>query len=328
MKESFTVQVNYQRSQYKFLVFRDKASEPCGVSFHMAYAAPCSLSEDELNKPRAWICVMVAETQKGQSAESNADLEDAYFKALFDGLRSARRHGLAVSQHWHHSQTSFERCYIYPSLHKLIEDDPQQSATCACGGCVYCDQPNAIRASVSHRANKRTEANQRVMIEEALQLVEDGATPRSEAMRLARAQLKHHGLKWPPRLPSTFRVDSSQAQHDLTDSGAFWVEDYAQLHNIGLCTWPDSIQLPAQLTYIKYAGESGSEWLRLLKRADAYVLAHFSDWRILKGRCKSKGASGIFKRLKGGTGELPRVRRSSKYDNANAMRFVRVRGKH
>lgn len=141
-------------------------------------------------------------------------------------------------------------------------------------------------------------------------------------MRLAKAQLKYHGLCWPPRYAHTFGGD-------LTDSGAYWVQSFAWLHNVGLCVWPDMIQLGVQLLYVTVANESPAAWKRLVAKADAFVLANFSDWRVLKGRCKRKGLSGILLRFDGKKGSkgaraLPRVRRSSKYDLASAVRFCRV----
>ena len=71
-------------------------SEPAAP--HNLQAVPESLSLEEQTKPRAWITVMIAETQSGESASLNADLNAAYFRVLFQGLRTMRANpSLSVS---------------------------------------------------------------------------------------------------------------------------------------------------------------------------------------------------------------------------------------
>ena len=92
---------------------------------------------------------------------------------------------------------------------------------------------------------------------------------------------------------------------------------------------PDTMQICVQLIYLKTMKGSAKQWQKALLRADAYIRHEFADYPIFRGRCKQKGLSGILLRFVGGTDKsnrpnLPRVRRSSKYDLINALRCVRL----
>ena len=335
------VEVAYAYATYVFNVFRDKASEASGASWFMAHAVPCHIPLSERSKPASWITVMVAETVSGQSSSVNAAMEKAYFDKLFERLRQLRQVGLKVEACWHTDAPDPMPVMLLPALHALVEDDPQQKATCCCSGCVWCTQPNAIAASSTHPRCERTEANTRVTIEQALAAVESGQSSRSRDVRAAKASVEYIGVRWPPRVPYTFTPDPAPGlgmlQRDddptlggLTTSGAFWVQNYATLHNVGLCMIPDCMQIAVQLTFDSAVGGRVTDWNALLSgRAKDYVLANFSDWSISRGRCKTKGLGGALLRFEGGRdkqghAKLPRVRRSSKYELMNAMRFFRI----
>ena len=311
------VNVKYDYATYAFNVFLDAASEPSGESFMMGHAVSCHLPTDEQCKPDNWIVVLVGETQKGASKESNTALDHAYFNTLFDGLCTAHERGVIAYQCWAANKRRLTRTVVLPSLHSLLEDDPQQKKTMCVSGCCFCVQPNNIRCSICHLASKRTEGSMTAVIEDGIEQETarqaGDVTTRTRSYRLAKAHAQYMGLSWPPQRPPTF------GKANLTASGAYWLQNYLWLHNVGLCLFPDSMQLALQLIFLAWS----ANWPQSMRRSKEYVVSNFGDWRILKGSSKRRGPDGVLIR-QSSPGAMPRVRRGVKYNTANAMRFWRV----
>lgn len=104
---------------------------------------------------------------------------------------------------------------------------------------------------------------------------------------------------------------------------------YLSVHNIGLCMYPDIMQVGLQTIFIKVFHCSRAQYEQEMSLAAEYGLKNFSKYRILTGPCKKKSIRGIVCRFEGGTDKqkqpaLPRVRRGTKHNVVNAMRFMRV----
>jgi hypothetical protein len=121
---------------YCFCVFMDKEKEAGGAGFMMAQAVSAHLPLAEQERPENWITVMVAETQSGESTQSNAEMEHAYFEALFEGLRE-RRTGtkVRVFERWTVAQQRLQVRLVRPGVHLLMEDDQQLAHHAAVTGC-------------------------------------------------------------------------------------------------------------------------------------------------------------------------------------------------
>jgi hypothetical protein len=92
---------------------------------------------------------------------------------------------------------------------------------------------------------------------------------------------------------------------------------------------PDLMTLTLQIIFIEVCKEQRQDWHNGIQRASEYVRSNFASWRVLKGRCKRLGLAGILLRFDGAAKgakkrTLPAVRRSSKYEIVNALRFFRV----
>lgn len=92
-----------------------------------------------------------------------------------------------------------------------------------------------------------------------------------------------------------------------------------RMHNRDLCMHRDLISLLLRLVK-QTCTRTRREWDTLLLRMNEHIRAHFRDWGILKGKCKSGGLTAILKKKS----EEPEVSRSSKYDIIEAMRFMLV----
>ena len=304
----------------------------CGQTFELAVPPVRSLTwrhvsllrfTEEQSKPRSWHVVLVAETQTGESPESNAALDEACCNLLFAPLSKLHESSLpGVNVCWDSKQQALERTVLLPQVHSLLMDDPQQHTTLNVSGCAYCDQPNSIRSSASFRKSNRTEAIMGPIIDTGLQVIEDNLSTRSKEYRVAKAHTLYHGLSWPPRHPPT-------SDPMLTASGTYWVSGFMALHNIGLCLIPDTVQLCVQLIFLLACKESTSAFKRGVERSLLYVRSQFEGCSLLKGRCKTRGLAGILVRFepgktKTGAPKLPRIRRSSRYDLSNLLRFFRL----